>query len=350
MLTWIRQHTLKQHVLQILPWLIAGILLIWVLRRVPLQESWQTLQRLTFIQIGSLVLLNFLILVTLNGRWWLILRGQGYRVPFFTLFGYRLAAFGLSYFTPGPQFGGEPLQVYLVEKEHNTPRPAAIAAMTLDKALELTLNFAFLLIGVVVILQSRLLGIGEHETAVSASSAQAVIPLFLLAIPLGFLFAVWFDWPPITKAMQLGERLPLWNKRPAWHVTYQRGHKAAHATETEAHQFCRQSPHMFLLALLISIISWLLMIAEFWLMVSFLGLQLSLLQLIIALTAARITFLLLLPGGIGVFEAGQAFAFGAMGLNPALGISASLLIRGRDVILGVTGLWWGSRRLGKTKK
>lgn len=337
MVAWVRKRTLKQNALQILPWLIAGLLLLWVLRRVPLQESWQTLRGLSFVQIGSLVLLNFLILVTLNGRWWLILRGQGYRIPFFTLFGYRVAAFGLSYFTPGPQFGGEPLQVYLVEKKHNTPRPAAIAAMTLDKALELTLNFTFLFVGVVVILQSRLLGVVGRETS--------VIPLILLAIPLGFLLAIWFDWQPITRTMQIGEQLPLWKNRPAWQATYQRGHMAANAAEVEAHQFCRQSPRMFLLALLISIIGWLLMITEFWLMVSFLGLQLSVVQLLIALTAARITFLLLLPGGIGVFEAGQAFAFGAMGLNPAIGISASLLIRGRDVILGVVGLWWGSRQV-----
>jgi hypothetical protein len=38
-------------------------------------------------------------------------------------------------------------------------------------------------------------------------------------------------------------------------------------------------------------------------------------------------------------------AFGAMGLDPAVGISAGLLIRARDTLLGAAGLWWGSRRL-----
>ena len=80
-------------------------------------------------------------------------------------------------------------------------------------------------------------------------------------------------------------------------------------------------------------------------MIAYLGVSLSLLQLITALTAARIAILLLLPAGIGALEASQALAFGAMGLNPALGISASLLIRGRDVILGTIGLWWGSRKV-----
>jgi hypothetical protein len=59
---------------------------------------------------------------------------------------------------------------------------------------------------------------------------------------------------------------------------------------------------------------------------------------------------LLLPAGIGALEASQALAFSTMGLNPALGISASLLIRGRDVILGAIGLWWGSRKLAPRQK
>jgi hypothetical protein len=32
---------------------------------------------------------------------------------------------------------------------------------------------------------------------------------------------------------------------------------------------------------------------------------------------------------------------GALGLNPAAGISLSLLIRVRDLALGGLGLWWG---------
>ncbi len=86
------------------------------------------------------------------------------------------------------------------------------------------------------------------------------------------------------------------------------------------------------------------MIGEYWLMIRFLGVSLSLMQLVTALTAVRIAFLLFLPSGLGVLEASQMLAFTALGLNPAVGLSASLLIRARDSLLGGFGLWWGSKR------
>jgi uncharacterized membrane protein YbhN (UPF0104 family) len=112
----------------------------------------------------------------------------------------------------------------------------------------------------------------------------------------------------------------------------------------------RQAPLALILALLVSLAAWVLMVVEFWLMVSFLGLPLTLLQLITVLTAARMAILLLLPGSLGILEASQILAFTALGLNPAIGISASLLIRARDVLLGGVGLWWGGRLLSRQKE
>ena len=40
----------------------------------------------------------------------------GYDVPFTALFGYRLAVFGLSYFTPGPHVGGDEVFLDLLEE------------------------------------------------------------------------------------------------------------------------------------------------------------------------------------------------------------------------------------------
>jgi uncharacterized membrane protein YbhN (UPF0104 family) len=107
---------------------------------------------------------------------------------------------------------------------------------------------------------------------------------------------------------------------------------------------CRESPLTLLQALLISLVSWIVIVGEYWLMLHLLGLDLTPVQTISALTAARIAFLLPLPGGLGTLEASQVLALGALGLNPAAGISLSLLIRARDVALGGLGLWWGGLR------
>lgn len=325
----------KRPFLHILPWLLSVGLLAWIIGAIPLDETWAALRQLRGWQITVLVLANLVVLLTLNGRWWLLLRGLGYKLPYFTVTGHRLAAFGVSYFTPGPQFGGEPVQVLLVEREHGVPRSAALTAVSLDKTLELTVNFAFLLAGVFVILQARILG-----DSTSVATVVAAV-LMLSGFPLFFLTATWGGWRPLTRLWRCGQRLPL----RRWNNLYERAGRLILASEDQATRFCRERPFTLALALIVSIASWLVMVAEYWLMLTFLGGPVTAVQIIILLTAARIAFLLPAPGGLGTLEASQLLAFAAVGLNPAIAVSLSLLIRARDILLGLAGLWWGSRRL-----
>ncbi len=326
---------MKTFLYRFLPWLLALGLLWWVLRAVEVAAVWGVLQRLRLDELVGLALANGVVLLTLNGRWWLTLYGQGHKLPFWRLLGYRLAAFGLSYVTPGPHFGGEPLQVYFVEKGEGVARETAVAAVTLDKLLELFINFTFLLLGVIVIIQWRaapgLLG----QRAVWAAGV-------LFAVPLGMLMALWGGKRPLTSLLHGSKAL--W-QRLGGSESYGRLLAVVERSEQQMTRFCRQTPGLLLAALLLSLVSWLAMLAEYWLMVSFLGTTLTLLQLVVTLTAARIAILLLIPGAVGALEASQLLAFQAVGLDPAVGISASLLIRARDVVLAALGLWWGVRQL-----
>ena len=328
----------RQRLFKLLFWLAALALLISVLLSVPLGDTVESLRRLTWQQVLLLIAINGLVLALFNARWWAILRGQGYRLPFRALFGYRLATFGMSYFTPGPHFGGEPLQVLLVEKEQQTPRSTAIAAMTLDKSLELLVNFLFLLTGVILIVQQQILD------GAAAAGAILVIALILL-VPAAYLVALANGRSPLTwTAAKMGSA-SIWQSKPAWQERITGAVGTVRESEAEISSLLLHAPSTLIFAVLVSFAAWLLMIFEFWLMVFFLGESLSPIQLVIALTAARVAILLFLPAGLGALEASQAVAFGMIGLNPALGISASLLIRARDVLLGGFGLWWGSRKL-----
>jgi hypothetical protein len=271
---------------------------------------------------------NGAVLLAMNGRWHIILRGQGYRVPWWTLLGYRLAAFGLSYFTPGPQFGGEPAQVYFLERHHGVPRPAAVAALVVDKAQELTVNFAFLAAGVFVVLRGGLL-------AGSVGREAVFFALGLLVLPVFFLVALGLGRRPVSGLLRW---LPI--RRPSFQTVVQ----TAQESEAQVAALYRTAPLYLVGAFLVSLLGWLALIGEFWLMLRFLGLPLTAVQTITALTAARIAFLLPMPGGLGTLEASQVLILGLMGFDPALGISASLLIRARDVLLAGLGLWWGGRR------
>jgi glycosyltransferase 2 family protein len=322
---------MKQKLLW-LPWLVAVGLVAVVAWLVPLADVWATLRGLHGWQLLVLVALNGLVLAALNGRWWIILRAQGQPIPFFALLDYRLAAFGVSYFTPGPHFGGEPVQVALVERHYQTPRATAVAAVTLDKSLELLVNFLFLAVGVAVILQQRLLGawVG-HETAVFAG--------LLVVLPSTFLATTWAGWQPLSRSLDWMGRLAGRSSQQRGQARFERLLAALRASEAQATHFCQTTPLALAGALIVSLLSWLLLIGEYGLMLRFLGLDLTAVQTITLLTAARLAYLLPLPGGLGALEASQIFTLSLMGLDPAAGLSASLLIRARDVSLGAFGLW-----------
>jgi len=304
---------------------------------VPLPEVWRVLRRLSLGQIWMLVLVNGLVLVSMSGRWWLILRGQGYGVPYLTLVGYRLAAFGVSYFTPGPQFGGEPLQVYLVGRHHGVPNSTGIAAVTLDKLLELLVNFSFLVAGLVLVMQQQIF-------SRSIGSLLTAFGLGLLALPVLMLVTLGSGRTPFSSLFRLTDRIILhkFQRQSLARVAgYQKAVGIVLTSERQASRFCRQQPGTLVLALLVSLLSWGLLVLEYWLALYFLGATLTPVQTIIALTAARVAILLPLPGGLGTLEASQVLAMQLLGFDPAIGLSLSVLIRVRDVLLGGLGLWWG---------
>jgi hypothetical protein len=241
------------------------------------------------------------------------------------------------------QFGGEPLQVHLVQRRHRVPRSTAIAAVTLDKSLELVANFAFLTGGIVLILQGQVF-------PGAVGGRVILLPLMLLALPLGFLLAIWTGRHPVSRLVGVGARFFAWQRWPGrtrWFAVYQEAYQAIRAGEEQATRFCHESPLTLVQALLVSMVSWVAIAAEYWLALHVLGLNPTPVQSISALTAARMAFLLPFPGGLGALEASQVLALGALGMNPAVGISLSLLIRVRDVMLGGLGLWWGGiSRLG----
>jgi glycosyltransferase 2 family protein len=314
-------------------WLAVPLLLGWALRHVSLTEVGTVLRQLTPAQILALVAINLLVLFLFSARWWLISRAQGYPIPYLTLAGYRLASFGVSYFTPGPQVGGEPLQVYLLERIHRVPRATAISGVSLDKSLELLANFTFLALGAVAVLQWQI-----FPKAAGAQTVVIVMALLLLVV--GLLLAVLAGKRPVSALWKISIRLlppPKQGVAPTYHSVYQ----TISDSEDQATQFCRRHPLTLSLALGVSMIVWGGIIGEFWLATYLLGLNLTPIQVISLLTAARIAFLLPMPGALGTLEAGQVFALTAMGLSPAAGLSLTVLIRLRDVAMGVAGLWWG---------
>jgi uncharacterized membrane protein YbhN (UPF0104 family) len=285
-------------------WLAALALLAFAVKDVAWRDTLAAIARLDATAWGVLVVVNAGALVLFTLRWWVVLAGLGARVPLLPACACRLAAFGLSYLTPGPQFGGEPLQILLVERREGVPRNVAIASVALDRLIELTVSFAYLSVAFLYLVRGGppvLLGLAPL--------------LYLVALASGFL--------PLSRVAGRFELV--------------------RAAETAASRFCREKPGHLLLALVVSLLSFGVMFLEYGLLAHFLGMTLDVRGLVLGLTAARIAYLLFLPAALGVFEAGQIAALTSLGFAPELAVSLSLVVRARDVLLAVSGLGWGLR-------
>jgi glycosyltransferase 2 family protein len=328
------QRSTIKSLLRIGLWLIMPVLIWWAVRDIPLDDVKTTLQNLNWGPILIILGVNLGLMLIFSARWCLILRGYGYQVPYLALSGYRLAAFGISYFTPGPQFGGEPFQVAVTRNRYGVPGTTALAAVSLDKLIELLANFTFLVVSVLVLFAGK----GLSNPAILAAVGG------LLALPLGYLLAVGLNWRPLTWVFSKTPGVfsnfrmkAILNKSQG----FQKFGRLIMDSEAQIAEFCQTQPKTLILATFISGLVWVGLIFEYWLAIHFLGQTLTLTQIIAIMAAARLALLFPLPGGLGAFEAGQIIMMETLGLNPALGVGVAVIIRARDVVFGGLGLLWG---------
>jgi len=317
-----------------LAWLALGalvLILAWALGGVAWDDIVEVLARLGWQQVVLWLAVNALITLALSARWWFIARLQGLDAPYGALALYRLAGFAVSYFTPGTQFGGEPLQVYLLHRRQPaSPLAVTTASVTLDKLLEVLANFAFLVAGVAAI------GLGGLPFRLPLAVVLPVIGglLALLLVYTGLLWTGRGGLGRLVRFFPADEgRVHLTKLRQFFHLLAE--------SEQQISLFCQRRPVMVLVASSISVLLWAAFIFEYRLILDFLGADLSWFQAISLLALARLSFLFPLPGGLGVMEAGQIFALQSLGFPVALAASLTVLIRFRDVSLGIAGLLLG---------
>ncbi len=303
--------------------LVLGLLLWWALRNVPFADIWQALTGLRWSQIALLLAINAVVIGLITARWWLIVRASNPSVPFLPLVRYRLAVFGLSYFTPGPQVGGEPLQVVYLQRNHQVTFARATASVIMDKLVEFLVNFLLLSGGVWAVLE---IGLFPEGGGVSLMGLMAVGLLLI--------------WPGVHLILLYQRILPLSEllKRIPGLRSDSRFVRMVSVSERMAARFCRKHTGALFGAIGASFLSVVGIGVEYLLMAKFLGVQLTLIELFAALAFLQLAFLVPLPGGLGAMEASQVFVFGVFGAPAAVAISLALLQRARDILNGGVGL------------
>lgn len=308
-----------------LAWAAVFGLFFLALKETPVTQIIQVLSRLNAGQIALLVGVTLVFLLLVNARWAILLRSLGWRVPLAKLILYRLVSFSVSYSTPGPQFGGEPVQVHLLHRQNGVPLTTAISSVLLDRLVDLLANFTFLFIGSLVVLMGGLF-VGWQ------ASVMWVLSLILFLLPTLHLLALGQNRRPLGWLVgRVKSRRPI----------IVRVQQLICQTEEQVSCMVRTKPGVLAGMIGLSVLAWGAAILEFWLSLRFLGVSAGGVETISALTAARLAFLLPLPGGLGALEASQSLAAQLLGWGPAVGLALSLVIRARDVILALIGFGVG---------
>ena len=309
-----------------------AVLLYFALRNVPLAEIWTTIRGLELWQITVLFGLNLFIYGLITLRWWIIVRAENRRIPYFPLLLVRIAVFGVSYFTLGPHVGGEPLQVFYLQRKYKLTFTHATASVVMDKLLEMLANFFLLAMGLTAIFQAGILSTNGSRSWLSLSG------LVVLCL-----------WPPIHIICLYQRKYPLSAilRRMPYIKKDSKPVRFIAASERLAGTFCRRHLSALLTAIAVSVCAAAGMVIEFALIANFLGIQLPFWQTVSAWTAGWLALLVPLPGGLGALEASEVFALGAFGVSATLAIGVTLVMRGRDVLIGGLGLLFASRVLEK---
>jgi glycosyltransferase 2 family protein len=313
-------------------WVVfIGALLWWGFRNVSLGEILDTLRLLQLWEIGALLALNAVIFIIITMRWWLIVRAEAPTIPFWPLFRYRLTVFGVSYLSPGPQVGGEPLQVLYLQRNHGLTFPRATSTVIMDKLIEYLTNFVFLVPGLYALFRTGIQVKGETFTMSTLIPLliSAFIPVIYIVLLYRGIYPAGFILPRVFRKMK---RCPKWIRLVI-------------VSERLAGQFTRRHPRSLLVSSGVSLLFWIPNIAVYVLMLESLHIHLNAWQVLTALTFSWLAYLSPVTAGLGALEAGQVFALGAMGYSAGVAISLVLLMRARDIFNGGVGLLIGGRDL-----
>src|SRR6266487_6103012 len=238
---------------------ILGALFYFALRNAPFVEIWNAVKQLKLWQIAVLVIINVSIYMLVTLRWWIIIRAERKGIAYLPLVLIRVAVFGISYFTLGPQVGGEPLQVYYLQRKYGMTYTRATSTVIMDKLLEFLANFFLLVIGLTAIIQAGIF---------SANAGKPLVSLILVAAIL--------LWPFIHITLMVRGIYPIGaalraaisrSGTPKWI-------RFIMVSERLAGLFCQRNPGALWMAAGASLAAGAGMIAEYTLITSFLGINL----------------------------------------------------------------------------
>ena len=312
----------KKTVFNSLIWFTAGVLIILTILELPIGDMLPRIDAISNSVWTTLFLVNLVILFLAVKRWQIISQIFGVEISFARLFIIRQAGSTFSFVTPGPQFGGEPLQALWLNRGQGVPLDNTIASIGADRFIEIFINFSFLFLGILLVIQ------GNIEADLSSAGFFVSLSLICLITLLSLLF---YKHRFIVSSLFSLYRL-------VFQKTSDKDQEQRIITNTSV-IFSRIEKEKLKVsfAIVIGAFGWLALIFELYLMMRALNLTPDLYEIVFVMLGIRIALLMPIPGGVGTIETSLIWSFGILGLSLVGAAGVIALNRIRDLIILALG-------------
>ncbi|MET0356803.1 MAG: lysylphosphatidylglycerol synthase transmembrane domain-containing protein, partial [Cellvibrio sp.] len=317
-------------------WSLAIFLVGWTLVHLPLASITQSISMLGWQQWCAWFGINAFIVGLGNQRWHNFISVLKTKISFTDLLYIRQAGQAVSFITPGPQFGGEPLQLYWLCKK-GLPFEKAVLSIGLDRFYEVCINFIVLIICVLILLTIH----DDLFTNTLFTPSYQSIGGFILAL------AIMIASVLLAHRRYAGILKPVQYLLSNWlmHPKLQKIKNSWRSVKEDLAVLWRTRKSVFLSSAVVSLAVWAALLGELALLLNFLNVEVDLSAFLLILIAMRLALLLPIPGGVGTLEASIFWSFQYLNFSTTAAIALIALMRLRDLVILLLGLYC-LRRVG----
>jgi uncharacterized protein (TIRG00374 family) len=310
--------------------LIIGIsLFLSVLFNTGLEEIGTALADFSLLHFIIFLMLSLLNFMLFTYRWGVILKqhNKKKKIPFYRLFLHRMSAYAVSYLTPSATTGGEPVRIFFLQEEGIATRNA-ISSTVIDKIFEYTALILFIFSGIIVSL---------FKGSIFSGKAELMLLSFIILFG-GLIF--WFYYATIKDIGFFSSILSFFKLDK---IKWIKKHKKSISNiEKQMARFYTQSVPRFIFLMFLSFCMVFFMVLEHYLIALFLGVDLTFLQSFLSATLPGISYMIPVPGALGMLEGSHAGIFAILGVSINVFVFV-LILRIRDLIFILIGVGHASQ-------
>ena len=260
----------------------------------------------------------------LTWRWDIILRSRDHKVPFNKLYVYRIIGTAINFFTPGPRVGGEPTQASLLTS-YNVEFAEGLSTVMIDKIIDATTCGVLFILGTIIV--------GFQYVIPQTAKIYMIIGSVLFLI-----ITILFYYRMLTGRHFFLSIFRFFGLDKSSKSSLKKLEAGLIRVETIMIQFYKHDKITFLFSVLVTLLSWVVMFAEYRTATMLLGLNLGFVQLFFIIAFVGIAVLFPIPMAVGVLEASQISAFSIIGVVGTAGVALAFLVRMKDLLFGIIGL------------